>query len=166
MNTKYIDLIYQTFDFPQSEFAVKEGNLFFHDIDLNRLIQEYGSPLKFTYLPQISNNISKVKNWFRHAFLRHEYRGSYTYCYCTKSSHFRHVLEEALKSGAHIETSSAFDLSIVENLKRNKRLSDSTYILCNGFKQEQYISNIANLVNGGHHNCIPIVDNFKEEMIY
>jgi arginine decarboxylase len=53
-------------------------------------------------------------------------------------------------------------LSIVENLKRNKRLSNNTFILCNGFKQEQYISNIANLVNGGHHNCIPIVDNFKE----
>jgi arginine decarboxylase len=30
-----------------------------------KLVEEYGTPLKFTYLPQISNNINKAKNWFR-----------------------------------------------------------------------------------------------------
>jgi hypothetical protein len=29
MKTKYIDLIEQTFDFPQNEFALKEDNLLF-----------------------------------------------------------------------------------------------------------------------------------------
>ena len=29
MNTKYIDLINQTFDFPQSEFALENNKLFF-----------------------------------------------------------------------------------------------------------------------------------------
>ena len=64
MRTKYIDLIDQTFDFPQNEFNLREDRLFFHGIDLMRLINEYGTPLKFNYLPQISNNIQRAKGWF------------------------------------------------------------------------------------------------------
>ena len=46
-----------------------------------------------------------------------KYKGVYNYCYCTKSSHFKHVLDEALKNDIHLETSSAFDINIIENLK-------------------------------------------------
>ena len=67
MKTRYIDLIEQTFDFPQQEFKLSGGHLTFHDIDLMNLVETYGAPLKFTYLPQISNNISKVKLWFSNA---------------------------------------------------------------------------------------------------
>ena len=35
MNTKYIDLINQTFDFPQDEFKLEKNQLQFHGIDLN-----------------------------------------------------------------------------------------------------------------------------------
>jgi len=34
MNTRYIDLVNQTFDFPQEEFALQGDNLIFHQIDL------------------------------------------------------------------------------------------------------------------------------------
>lgn len=61
MNTRYIDLVNQTFDFPQEEFQLKDNNLQFHGIDILELINTYGSPLKFTYLPQISNNILKTQ---------------------------------------------------------------------------------------------------------
>lgn len=60
MNTKYIDLINQTFDFPQEEFKLEKNQLQFHDIDLMKLVEQYGAPLKFTYLPQISNNIQQI----------------------------------------------------------------------------------------------------------
>lgn len=70
MNTKYIDLINQTFFFPQEEFQLKEKTLKFHDIDLMRLVELYGAPLKFSYLPKISENINKAKAWFS-SFNRH-----------------------------------------------------------------------------------------------
>jgi arginine decarboxylase len=54
MRTKYIDLIDQTFDFPQDEFNLVDDRLMFHGIDLMRLVEKYGTPLKFNYLPQIS----------------------------------------------------------------------------------------------------------------
>ncbi|PWK19046.1 type III PLP-dependent enzyme domain-containing protein [Xanthomarina spongicola] len=162
MNTKYIDLINQTFYFPQEEFKLEDKHLQFHDIDLMGLVEEYGSPLKFTYLPQISNNIGRAKHWFAKAIKKHKYKGKYHYCYCTKSSHFKHVLNEALKNDIHIETSSAFDIDIVENLKAEGKITDKTFVISNGFKRAQYVTNIARLINNGHKNCIPIIDNYEE----
>src|SRR5690554_30523 len=163
MKTKYFDLIEQTYYFPQEEFTInKKNELQFHEIDLMALVEQYGAPLKFTYLPKISQNIQLAKKWFAEAIEKHDYNGTYNYCYCTKSSHFKHVLDEALKNDIHVETSSAFDMDIVENLKKRGKISDDTYILCNGFKRDQYISNIARLINNGHTNCIPIIDNYEE----
>ena len=162
MNTKYKDLIAQTFDFPQEEFHTEDGNLLFHNVDLSALIKNYGTPLKFTYLPKISENIQKAKEWFNVAIEKYNYKGTYNYSYCTKSSHFKYVLEEALKNDIHIETSSAFDIDIVKTLKKERKLSDDAFVLCNGFKRDKYISNIISLIDGGHKNCIPIIDNYDE----
>lgn len=162
MNTKYIDLINQTYYFPQEEFQLGENGLEFHGVDMMELVEKYGAPLKFTYLPKISENINLAKNWFSNAIEKHNYKGKYNYCYCTKSSHFKHVLDEALKNDIHIETSSAFDIDIVESLKVTGKITDKTYVICNGFKREQYIENIARLINKGHENCIPIIDNYEE----
>lgn len=163
MKTKYIDLIEQTFDFPQKEFKLDENyKLQFHGIDLSKLVATYGAPLKFTYLPKISENINNAKTWFANAMQKHNYAGNYNYCYCTKSSHFSHVLNEALKNDIHIETSSAFDIDIVENLKAQGKITDDTFVISNGFKRDQYVKNIARLINNGHKNCIPIIDNYEE----
>ncbi|MCW8980792.1 MULTISPECIES: arginine decarboxylase [Altibacter] len=162
MNTKYFDLIDQTYYFPQEEFTLNNTTLNFHGIDLMGLVEEYGAPLKFTYLPKISDNIHRAKKWFSEAIKKHEYKGNYNYCYCTKSSHFKHVLHEALKNDIHIETSSAFDIDIVENLKAEGKVTDKTFVICNGFKRDQYIENIGRLINSGHKNCIPIIDNYEE----
>ena len=162
MNTKYIDLINQTYDFPQEEFALENKTLQFHGVDLMELVETYGAPLKFTYLPQISNNINRAKKWFADAIEKNDYKGKYNYCYCTKSSHFKHVLNEALKNDIHIETSSAFDIDIVENLKKEGKITDDTFVISNGFKRAQYVTNIARLINNGHKNAIPIIDNYEE----
>lgn len=162
MNTKYSDLIDQTYYFPQEEFTLEDSELRFHDIDLMGLVEKYGAPLKFTYLPKISENINRAKLWFNNAIQKHDYPGSYNYCYCTKSSHFEHVLNEALKNDIHIETSSAFDINIVEKLKTNGKINDDTWVICNGFKRDQYIENISRLLNNGHKNCLPVIDNYEE----
>ncbi len=162
MNTKYFDLINQTFYFPQEEFTLNKDNLLFHNIDLMKLVEQYGTPLKFTYLPQISNNINKAKNWFRKSIEKHKYEGKYYYCYCTKSSHFKYVMDEAFKNNIHVETSSAFDINIVENLLESGKINRNTYVICNGFKRDQYIENIARLINNGHQKTIPIIDNYEE----
>ena len=162
MHIRYRDLIDQTYYFPQEEFSLRDSELLFHNVDLNQLVAQYGAPLKFTYLPKISENINRAKQWFKSAMDKHNYPGNYYYSYCTKSSHFKHVLNEALKNDIHIETSSAFDINIVEELKKEGAIKDDTFVLCNGFKRAQYIENISRLINEGHRNCIPIIDNYEE----
>ena len=162
MKTKYIDLIDQTYFFPQEEFTLRDDNLLFHGIDLMQLVEQYGSPLKFMYLPKISENIGKAKQWFADAFRKYDYHGSYHYCYCTKSSHFRHVIERALDSGVYIETSSAYDLSIVEVLLKENKIKQDDWVICNGFKQEGYVDKIAHLMSSKAVNVLPVLDNYVE----
>ncbi|MBC8510343.1 MAG: arginine decarboxylase [Cryomorphaceae bacterium] len=163
MKNKYIDFIEQSFDFPQEEFKLTDDHsLIWQDVDVQNLIEKYGTPLKVRYLPKISENIQLAKKWFANAIKEHDYSGEYHYSYCTKSSHFSHVLDEALKNNIHIETSSAFDIEIVKRLKKDGKIDDKTFVLCNGFKRDQYIDNIIELINSGEYNCIPIIDNFEE----
>ena len=162
MKNKYSDLIDQTFEFPQDEFKVEDGELYFHDINMMDIINQYGTPLKITYLPKISSQIQRAKRMFNVAIAKADYKGSYNYCYCTKSSHFEFVMREALKNGIHLETSSAFDLNLIESLEAEGLVDKNQYIICNGFKKQTYIDNIANFANNGWKNIIPVLDNMRE----
>ena len=152
MKNKYIDLVEQSFEFPQDEFRVEDGALYFHDIPMMDVIEQYGTPLKISYLPKISSQIQRAKRMFNVAMAKVDYQGDYHYCYCTKSSHFSFVLEEALKNDIHIETSSAFDFNLIESLYDSKTVDKDLYIICNGYKKDTYIANIAQFINNGWHN--------------
>ncbi|MEG1634643.1 MAG: arginine decarboxylase [Rikenellaceae bacterium] len=162
MKNKYIDLIEQTFEFPQEEFSVNDHELNFHDVPLMDIIKQYGTPLKVTYLPKISSQIQRAKRLFNVAMAKVDYKGSYNYCYCTKSSHFSFILEEALRNDIHLETSSAYDIYLVNALYENGVIDKDVYIVCNGFKRPLYIENIAKLSNDGFMNVVAVLDN-KEE---
>jgi arginine decarboxylase len=162
----YTDLVDQTFEFPTEEFKVKNNKLFFHDVDLNNIIKKYGTPLKLSYLPKISERIQFAKEIFGKAIKKKKYKGDYVYCYCTKSSHFEFVLDEALKNDIHLETSSAFDIHIIQKLLEKGKLDKNTFVICNGFKRDKYKENIAVLLNDGFYNCIPILDNLNELAYY
>lgn len=162
MKNKYRDLIDQTVEFPIEGFEVVEDELLWHDIPLMEIVKQYGTPLRLTYLPQIGAQIEKARKLFGVGIAKSLYEGEYHYCYCTKSSHFSFVLEEVARHGAHIETSSAFDINIVEALWESGKLSANTFIICNGFKKDEYLDNIARLIHNGFENVITILDNMDE----
>ncbi len=161
----YIDLIEQTFDFPTKEFKVSKNTLQFNGVHLMDIIKKYGTPLKITYLPKIGEHIHYAKEIFGKAMKKFKYKGDYIYCYCTKSSHFRFVLEEVLKHDTHLETSSAFDIPIIRKLHQAGKFDKDRLIICNGFKRPVYLQNIRELLADGF-NCIPILDNLKEIEAY
>ena len=166
MKNRYIDLISQTFDFPQEDFEVVDNQLIFNGIPLTDIIAQYGTPLKITYLPKISSQIQKAKRFFNVAMAKADYKGSYTYCYCTKSSHFSFVLEEALKNDIHLETSSAFDIPIIRKLEENGTITKDIQVLCNGYKKQLYTESIIEMLEDGFTNVIPILDNMNEIQSY
>ncbi|MFM1876491.1 MAG: hypothetical protein RL266_2228 [Bacteroidota bacterium] len=161
MANTYREFIDQSVDFPQDGFEVRNDCLYFHGIDLMELIEEYGTPLKLNYLPSISNQIHKARYHFGQAMEEAGYKGKYTYCYCTKSSHFAFVLDEVLKNNVELETSSAYDIHIIRRLFEQGKIDKKTMLVHNGYKRELYARLIADLINDGF-NSIPILDNQKE----
>lgn len=166
LKNRYIDLIEQTFYFPRHGFNVENDELTFHDIPLMDLIEEYGTPLKISFLPKISSQIQKAKNWFAQAIEKHQYQGTYTYCYCTKSSHFSFVLDECMKNDIHLETSSAFDINLIRKLKAQGKFDSSRFVVCNGYKTPAYVENIRGLLDEGQKNLIAVLDNPDEILQY
>ena len=162
---KYADLIDQTFHFPTPEFKVSNNELLFNNVPVMDLVGKYGTPLKLSYLPKISEKIQEAKTLFGNAMKKAKYSGEYIYSYCTKSSHFSFVLEEVLKTGSHIETSSAFDIPILRHLQDKGKMSKETMIICNGYKRPAYTKNIVDMVNDGF-NCIPVLDTMSEFNVY
>ena len=166
MTNSYLGLVQQTFNFPQEGLEVKDGFLEFNGVELKSIIDKYGTPLKLTYLPKIGMQINKAKEMFAKAIKRHKYEGKYFYCYCTKSSHFSFVVQEALNHDIHLETSYAYDIEIIKKLYDRRRINKDIFIICNGYKQKGYTRRIAQLINGGFKNVIPILDNKEELQAY
>lgn len=166
MKNTYFDLINQTFVFPQEEFYLENDNLLFNKINLGEIIKEYGTPLRLSYLPKISSQIQKAKELFNISINNNNYKGEYNYCYCTKSSHFKYVIEKALDNDIHLEVSSFFDMDIIRELIKNKKINYSTKIICNGFKPKSYVNEIIKFINEGYELVIPVLDNMEELCLY
>ncbi|MBK6389739.1 MAG: arginine decarboxylase [Saprospiraceae bacterium] len=166
MKNRYFDLIEQTFYFPQEGFDIENGYLDFNGIPLIHLIRKYGTPLKLTYLPRIGAQIKRARNLFNRSMKNVGYNGQYYYCYCTKACHFRFILEEVLQNGAHLETSSSFDIDLIRKLHLQNQVDKNEIILCNGYKAGDYGKKISKLINEGFKNVIPILDNKEELAIY
>jgi len=158
----YFDLIEQTYYFPQEGFDLRGGYLSFHGVSLKYLIEKYGTPFRLIYLPRIGEQIKKARNLFNRAISENKYQGSYKYCYCTKCCHFHHVIGEALKHNVNIETSSAFDIDLIEKLHQKGEVDKSIAIVHNGYKSVDYLTRIMRLIDQGFSNCIVVLDSVKE----
>ncbi len=163
MKNTYFDLIDQTFYFPQEGFDIDENDqLVFNGVPIKYLIEKYGTPLKLTYLPKIGSQIKKARNLFTRAMRSMGYNGQYHYCYCTKSSHFSYIIEEALRHKVKLETSSAYDIDIIRALYDQGKIQKDIIIVCNGLKPDRYKQKIVDLIHDGFQNVIPVLDNVHE----
>jgi len=162
MKNTYFDLIDQTYYFPQEGFDLRNGSLTFHGISLQHLIEKYGTPFRFIYLPKIGDQIKRARNLFRRAMKINDYKGRYYYCYCTKCNHFAHVINEALNNGVHLETSSSFDIDLILDLYKDKKIDKSISIVNNGYKTADYLRKIIQLYDLGFENVLVVLDSTNE----
>lgn len=162
MENSYRKLIKQTFQAPNEEFKVVDDNLFWNEIDLKSLVKEHGTPLRVHYLPSIERNMEHARSWMQTSMEKLGYQGTYKYCYCTKSSHFNFVLEKVLQNDGHIETSSAFDIEIIEYLNDKGKFDLDRIIVCNGYKTTEYLKGIVRLLDKGFSSVFVVLDNKNE----
>jgi len=162
MKNTYFNLIDQSFYFPQEGFDLREGSLSFHGISIKYLIKKYGTPFRFIYLPKIGDQIKKARNLFNRAIKKHDYKGAYYFCYCTKCNHFSHVVSEALKHNVNLETSSSFDIDLILNLYNEGKIDKKRIIVNNGYKTDSYLKKIIGLYDVGFENVLIVLDSKNE----
>ncbi len=162
MKNTYFDLIDQSYYFPQEGFDIRDNYLTFQGISLKYLIEKYGTPFRFIYLPKIGDQIKKARNLFNRSIKKHNYKGKYHYCYCTKCNHFHHVISEALKHNVNLETSSSFDIDLILNLYKDKQIDKDRIIVHNGYKTDEHLRKIIKLQDFGFKNTITIFDSVSE----
>lgn len=162
MKNTYFDLIDQSYYFPQEGFDLRDDYLDFHGISLKYLIEKYGTPFKLLYLPRIGEQIRRAKNLFSRAIRKYKYKGVYNYCYCTKCSHFSHVVKAALRENVHLETSSSFDIDLILRLFSEGEITTSKIIVHNGYKTKDYLEKIIKLNQLGFKNSIMVLDSMTE----
>ena len=139
----------------------KNNHLFYKDIDLYDLVKKYGAPLEVAYTPMISEQISKLKKLFKSKIKRYDYHNNYRYAYATKANYYSEVVTTALKSADFLETSSAYDINIIIDLVKLNYIKPGFTIICNGFKNEEYVNHIEYLLSKGI-NVIPVIENYEE----
>ena len=162
MKNTYFDLIDQTYYFPQEGFDLQDDYLTFHDLPLKYLIEKHGTPFRLVFLPRISQQIRRAKNLFKRAMKKNKYKGNYYYCYCTKCSHFSHILKKALEEDIHIETSSGFDIDLILKLLKDGIIKTDRILVHNGYKTDSYLQKIFQLQEKGFQNSIIVLDSKKE----
>ncbi len=162
MKNSYKNLIHQSYSFPREGFDMQDGHLTFYGISLKKLIKKYGTPFRFIYLPKIAEQINKARELFNNAIKENSYGGKYNFCYCTKSNHFFHVINEALKHKVDLETSSSFDIDLILSLYKKGILDKGIKLIHNGYKTEDYLKKIKKLNELGFSNSIVILDSENE----
>jgi arginine decarboxylase len=162
MKNTYFDLIEQSYYFPQEGFDLRDEFLTFHGVSLKYLIEKYGTPFRFIYLPKIGDQIKKARNLFNRVRKNHAYKGDYHFCYCTKCNHFYHVINEALKHNVNLETSSSYDIDLILDLYKKKKIDKKRIIVHNGYKTSDYLEKIIKMQEEGFTNSIIVLDSTAE----
>ncbi|MFN8558405.1 MAG: hypothetical protein U0531_14030 [Dehalococcoidia bacterium] len=167
---RYLDHLRTTHGITDSritaDLTVRDGRLWFRDLDLAALSHEHGTPLEIAYLPVIGDRVRAMVDAFTAARAATGYGGGFVYAYASKANTAAEVVGAALAAGAHYECSSAFDLDIVRLLRRAGRLPSERLVLCNGFKTPAYARKILRLRGEGLTGIVPILDDPRELRLF
>lgn len=158
----------------QGYFSVNEaGHVAIHPtkhperaIDLKKLVDELKQrdlqlPLLIRFTDILRHRVWEFHDAFDRSIREHDYHGKYRCVYPIKVNQQRHVVEELLNFGKPyglgIEAGSKPELlaamAVVDN--------DTTPIICNGFKDAQFIEAVILAAKIGK-NIVPVVEKFSE----
>jgi arginine decarboxylase len=134
-------------------------------IDLKELIDRLqlrgiSLPVLVRFTDILKHRLGEIHTAFQAAIAQHQYQGSYSCVYPIKVNQQRQVVEEVLNFGRPykfgLEAGSKPELLAVMALADN-----DTPIICNGFKDAEYIETAMLALKIGR-NIIPVVEKYTE----
>ncbi len=135
-------------------------------IDLKLLIdelkeQDYNVPILLRFADILRHRVAEIAGAFKQAITDAEYQGSYSCVYPIKVNQQRHVVEEFLDFGRPfnfgLEAGSKPELLAVLAVTNG----GETPIICNGFKDDEYIKMVM-LARKIGKNIIPVIEKLSE----
>ena len=165
--------LYDVARWSQGYFSVGDnGHLWVHPtkdpnngIDLKKLVdtlmlRRIGLPILLRFGEILRHRVSDIQQAFQSAMRELEYEGGYCCVYPVKVNQQRHVVEEIYQHGRQfgfgLEAGSKPELLAVMAIADNE-----TPIICNGFKDEEYIHAIM-LARKIGRQIIPVVEKYSE----
>src|ERR671912_513434 len=157
----------------QGYFSVNElGHLQVHPtkdphrgVDLKRLVDRLqlrglAVPILIRFTDILKHRLGEIHGAFQSAITQNQYQGKYCCVYPIKVNQQRQVVEEVLNFGAEygfgLEAGSKPELLAVSAMANN-----DTPIICNGFKDFEYIE-MAMLAQKMGRNIIPVIEKYSE----
>lgn len=151
----------------------KQGHVTVHpnkrtdqSIDLKQLVDElrdrdYQLPILVRFTDILRHRVSEIAGAFQSAIKEFDYGGDYCCVYPIKVNQQRHVVEEILDFGKPfnfgLEAGSKPELLAVLAITN----SGQTPIICNGFKDDEFIKMVI-LARKLGKNIIPVIEKFSE----
>src|SRR5262252_382260 len=165
--------LYDVASWGKGYFSVgKNGHLWVHPdkdpnrgLDLKELVDNLqlrgiSLPILVRFGEILKHRLGEMSQAFQTSIAEHGYRGSYCCVYPIKVNQQRQVVEEVLEYGRPyrfgLEAGSKPELLAVMALADNE-----TPIICNGFKDEEYIE-MAMLAQKVGRHIIPVIEKYTE----
>ena len=165
--------LYDVASWGKGYFTVGEnGNLFVHPnkeadrkIDLKKLVDELvmrgiNPPILIRFGEILKHRLAEIQTAFHNAIAEHNYQGKYVCVFPIKVNQQRQVVEEVYAFGRPfgfgLEAGSKPELLAVLGVAET-----DTPIVCNGFKDDEYIEMVM-LAKKIGHNITPIVEKYTE----
>lgn len=146
-----------------------DGQLNGPSVDLYELTQDLLDrgirvPIMIRFPDIIKARVELINDCFAKAITDHNYKGFYSGVYPVKVNQQRHLVEELVKQGSKrrmgLECGSKPELLIVLALAKN----DDSLIICNGFKDTEYIETAILSQKIGKHTII-VADRYEELLL-
>lgn len=139
-------------------------------VDLKALVDQLAvrgiePPVLVRFTDILGHRIERIADAFGRAIAEYDYRGKYACVYPIKVNQQRHVAEEVRDFGAAhgfgLEAGSKPELLAVLAMTAGKKTPSDTPIVCNGFKDDEFIETIV-LAQKIGKRVIPIVEKYSE----
>lgn len=118
-------------------------------------------PIMIRFPDIIKARVELINNCFNKAISEYGYKGAYSGVYPVKVNQQKHLVEELVKHGRErklgLEAGSKPELLVVLSLMN----TENALIICNGFKDQEYIETAMLSQKLGRHTII-VVDRFEE----
>lgn len=149
----------QYFDFNKDgDLIIKEG----HNIyNVRYLADKMGSPLEILMPFVIEERIEDLLDFTKDLSKKVGFMGKFFYHYPMKVNQNKEVVMALVGEGAHLETSSSNDLTLIKKMLEAESFNPNIRILCNGPKTDKYMNLIDELQHKGT-KIFPIIEGPNE----